>query len=249
MSPIDELIRRMETMLEPLVLRDDPLRFFLGTYLRMTEAVRDRVRRGGFVDDTWTEKWDVEFAQLYLDALEQWQKEERPAEPWVIAFEAARGPRLPPLRHVLLGMNAHINYDLPQALLAVISDREFSDRATLERRASDHRHIDEILVERVPEEDRYLAMEEQPGDRTLLDRLLTPFNRAATRRFLKEARRKVWRNALALAASRREGSEALDRRLRELERLSAARVADLRAPGQVILRLGARGFGVLLPSA
>jgi Family of unknown function (DUF5995) len=39
---------------------------------------------------------------------------------------------------VLLGMNAHINYDLPQARLAVIKDEEFGDAATLARRQADH---------------------------------------------------------------------------------------------------------------
>ncbi len=36
-------------------------------------------------------------------------------------------------------------------------------------------------------------------------------------------------------------------RLAELEVLSAARVADLLAPGQVLLRLAVAGFGVTLP--
>ena len=53
---------------------------------------------------------------------------------------------LSPVRHVLLGMNAHINYDLPQALLAVITDREFADPALLARREADHRAIDEVLA-------------------------------------------------------------------------------------------------------
>ena len=39
----------------------------------------------------------------------------------------------------------------------------------------------------------------------------------------------------------------LARRLAELEVLSAARIADLLAPGQVLLRLAVAGFGVLLP--
>jgi len=33
----------------------------------------------------------------------------------------------------------------------------------------------------------------------------------------------------------------------ELERLAAARVADLVAPGQVVLKLAVKGFGVRLP--
>jgi hypothetical protein len=146
-------------------------------------------------------------------------------------------------------MNAHINYDLPQALLASITDAEFDDPAIVGRRAADHAHIDDVLVSRVAEEDRELAAVERPGDRTLLDRLLVPLNRAGTNRFLKEARAKVWRNAKQLSLARRRSPEALAGRLLELEDLSRAHVTDLRAPGQVILRLARRGFGVLLPEA
>lgn len=45
------------------------------------------------------------------------------------------------------------------------------------------------------------------------------------------------------------GRAAYDARLAELEVLSAARVADRVAPGQVLLRLAVAGFGVTLPPA
>jgi hypothetical protein len=95
-------------------------------------------------------------------------------------------------------------------------------------------------------EDRELAMVEPPGTRTLLDRLLTPFNTAGTKRFLAESRAKVWRNARLLDAARRQGDAAYQARLDELAASSAARVADLARPGQVILRLARHGFGVEL---
>ncbi len=98
-------------------------------------------------------------------------------------------------------------------------------------------------------EDGELKKVEQPGDRTLLDHVLTPFNRAGSKRFLKEARGKVWRNAQALSLARRRSLAELGERLRELEGRSAARVADLRRPGQVLLRLTRDGFGVLLRDA
>lgn len=246
-SDIDRLIARMSALLEPLEEEADPRRFFLATYLRTTHAVKDELARGGFVDGEWTERWDIAFADLYLEAIQRWNRGDPTPAPWVVAFTAAAGERLPPLRHVLLALNAHVNYDLPQSLLTVISDEEFADAAVVDRRGADHRHIDDILVERVPQEDRELAKVEQPGDRTLLDRLLTAFNRAGTKRFLKEARRKVWSNAKALSRARGQGPAPLAARLQQLEALSAARVQDLRAPGQVLLKLAARGFGVLLP--
>jgi len=146
-------------------------------------------------------------------------------------------------------MNAHINFDLPQALLAVISDVEFDDPSVVERRATDHAHIDAILASRVPEEDRLLQASEQPGDRTLIDRLMTPFNRRATTRFLMESRAKVWRNARALSLARRDGPAPLRARVLQLGELSAGRVADLGRPGNVIRRLARDGFGVLLDGA
>lgn len=244
---IDQLIVRMQGLLQELQdspdTRDNAV--FLATYLRTTTAVAADLRAGKFLDSGWTEEWDIAFANLYLDALERWSDAEAVPEPWRVAFSSGRGSqRLPPLRHLLVGMNAHINYDLPQALLAVITDEEFDTPELIARRRADHEHIDEILAARVKAEDRALRGFEQPGDRTLLDRALTPFNRQATRRFLKEARAKVWHNALLLSQARRVG--ALDARLRELEALAAQRVADLRAPGQVVLRLARDGFGVRL---
>ena len=242
---IDGLIGRMEALLAPLRERRDPNRHFLGTYLRTTKAVKAELAAGGFLDRDWVERWDVAFADLYLDALEVRQAGRRPPEPWAIAFGAAAGDDLPPLRHLLLGMNAHINYDLAQSLLAVISDQELDDPELVARREADHRHIDDVLVARVGAEDAEL----QSIGRSRTDRLLAPLNRLGTKRFLKESRAKVWANTRLLSQARRAGPEAYRARLAELERLAAARVADLVAPGQVVLKLAVKGFGVRLPEA
>jgi hypothetical protein len=250
MAPIDELLSRMEALLQPMRATGDERQHFLATYMRTTLAVKHEIERGAFVDDAWTERWDIAFADLYLDALDEWSAKGTAPGPWRIAFLAANAtPRVPPIRHLLLGMNAHINYDLPQALIQVITDQEFDDPALVRRRSRDHEHIDAILSSRVAAEDLELRKMEQPGDRTLLDHVLTPFNRAGSKRFLREARSKVWRNAQALSSARRQSLDQLGARLRELEALSAERVADLRRPGQVLLRLTRDGFGVLLHDA
>jgi hypothetical protein len=144
-------------------------------------------------------------------------------------------------------MNAHINYDLAQSLLAVIPSRDFDDPDLLAGRHADHEHIDQVLVARVGAEDTEL--EALSGPRTLTDRLLQPLNRLATKRFLRESRAKVWANTRLLDAARRAGPHAYADRLAGLERLAAARVADLTAPGQVVLKLAVKGFGVRLPGA
>jgi len=244
---VNDLISRMETLLLPIEERGDPARYFLATYLRTTRAVQVELEAGGFLDRAWVERWDVAFADLYLDALETAEAGGQPSEPWAVAFGAASQDGFPPLRHVLLGMNAHINYDLAQSLLTVITDEELDDPELVARRAADHRHIDDVLAARVGAEDAELEALSQGRSRS--DRLLAPFNRLATKRFLKESREKVWANTRQLSLARRAGPQAYATRLTELERLAAARVADLVAPGQVVLKLAVKGFGVKLPAS
>jgi hypothetical protein len=57
----------------------------------------------------------------------------------------------------------------------------------------------------------------------------------------------VWNNTLELWRAKSLGEDAYATRLAELELLSAAKIADLLAPGQVLLRLAVAGFGVSLP--
>jgi len=217
-------------------------RAFLATYLRTTQAIEAAVEQARFEDPGWVERWDVAFADLYLAALDRQIAGDRPARPWQLAFGAPTD--LPPLGHVLLGVNAHINYDLPQALLAVISPDEFEDSGAMARRLRDHQWIDRVLSGRVADEGPHLA---GLHELTRLDRLLTPLNRMASRRFLRESRHKVWHNTLILNRARVAGALPYGRRLAELEALSAAKIDDLLRPGQVLLRLAVRGFGVALP--
>jgi hypothetical protein len=243
---IGDLLDRMTADLDRLRAAGDTRRYFHATYLRTTGAVGAEIARGGFADNAWLERWDLVFADLYLAALDADRRGAPVPRPWRIAFDTARDrPDLPPLRHVLLGMNAHINYDLPQALVAVISPAEFDDPEVRALRAADHRHIDEVLAGRVGDEDAELAADGRPS---LADRLLAPANRAATRRFLTESRAKVWHNATVLDRARRDGPDRYAAVLSALESLAADRLADLVAPGQVLLKLVRRGFGVVLPA-
>ena len=241
------LIERMEEVGERLITDNDERQHFHGAYLRTTKAVLADAEAGKFQDPDWAHRWGLAFASLYMNAFEAWERGDDAPSPWVVAFEASRNHDTTPLRHSLLGINAHINYDLPQALLAVITDDEFDDEELMAMRASDHAHVDSILVARVPEEDRRLAQVEEPGDRTIVDSALRPFNRAGTRRFLKEGRRKVWRNTRILSQARRRGEVPYRQELSRLEELCRARVADLVEPRFVLISLALHGFGVDLP--
>ena len=239
---IGALIGRMQALLEPLQAADDPRQYFHAVYLRTTIAVAEAIRGDGFIDPDWAERWDVTFAGLYLDALEAATSGGQPPRPWRIAFSAPR--ELPALNHVLLGMNAHINFDLPQALVMVITDDEFDNPELMARREEDHRAIDRVLAARVAAEDDELVSVSGPG--SVLNRLLRPLNQRGSQRFLRESREKVWANAITLSQARRQGPDTYAAILAELEERSAAKVSALTAPGFVLLKLAVTGFGVRL---
>jgi hypothetical protein len=243
-AAIDDVAERMRARLDGLPSDRAHRSLFLGTYLRTTLAVGGAIEAAAFEDPEWVAGWDVAFAELYLLAHDADLAGEPLPRPWRLAFDAP--PDLPALRHVLLGINAHVNYDLPQALLAVISDDDFTDPVLMARRRRDHERIDTVLAGRVSAEDDELGA---ATAKTTLDRLLTPLNRLSSKRFLRESREKVWHNTVELQQARLAGPDAYRARLSELEVLSASKIADLLAPGQVLLRLAVSGFGVLLPPA
>ncbi len=241
---IVELLVAMDARLDMLPPDQLSLRDFLGTYRRTTIAVDDALRDGFFEDPAWVEQWDLSFAGFYLDAVDahSGRSDVRVPRPWRIAFDEAASQA--PLLKVLLGVNAHINYDLPQSLLAVIPDAEFQSPEALARRRRDHERIDRILAGRVADEDGEISSR---SSRTVLDRALAPLNRRASRRFLKEARVKVWNNTIQLWRAQRTGDNEYALRLGELEVLTAAKAMELLEPGPVLLRLAVAGFGVTLP--
>src|SRR5918911_4882349 len=154
---IGRLLARMDSLLREMDTEDNPLRVFLATYTRTTRAVGTALQDARFEDPAWVEEWDVVFADLYLDALEAYRRDRASApRPWRLAFEA--DPGLPPIGHLLLGMNAHINYDLPQALIEVIPAEDVKDARLMDRRRRDHERIDGVLTERVAAEDGELEL-------------------------------------------------------------------------------------------
>jgi hypothetical protein len=222
-----------------------PQRHFCGLYLRSTTAMADELASARFADREWVGRLTVAFAGSYLDALERWQAGERVPLTWQLAFEAPA--ELSPLVHELIGLNAHLNHDLPQALLEVSEDGELQDERGSAQRRSDFLHIDDVMLRRLPEEYRHLRALGGPVGAEVLARLLYPLNTLASRKWLVAARRSVWHNAGELSRARGAGPAALGQRLADLDVLCAAKVDDLLRPGQVLLRLGVVGFGVTLP--
>jgi hypothetical protein len=215
-------------------------RTFLETYLRITAAVGQAVAAGDFEDTAWVRRWDVTFAGLFLDAHDADASGRPVPRPWRLAFAA--DPALPPLVHLLVELNAHVNWDLPRALLGVLDDDDLDDPALVASRLRDHDRINLVLASRTVDEGRRL-------NGGVVGRLIVPVNTWLTHRFLPQAREQAWHNVLALAEGRRQGPDAFAGRLHDLDALASARVVELLEPRWALARATLRGFGVTLPPA
>lgn len=241
---VQDLVTRFEAAHAGLG-EDDDERHFCGLYLRSTLAMQRELADGGFDDGEWMARLVVAFADRYLDALGSWRAGGAVPRPWELALRSRPGAT--PLAHQLVGLNAHLNFDLPQVLLEVLDDADFGDAGLMAARGADFRHVDAVMLRRIPEEGRRLRALGGPLLAEVLSRLLYPLNLLASRRWLVVARRLVWHNAAQLSLARAAGEEDLRRRTVDLEVLCAAAVDDLLRPGQVLLHLAHSGFGVRLP--
>jgi hypothetical protein len=98
---------------------NDGLRWFNRLYLEMTEAVAQAARAGRFRDPLFIERLDCGFADLYFRALALGASNPNHAPgAWRPLLTCRERADLAPVQFALAGVNAHINRDLPVALVA-----------------------------------------------------------------------------------------------------------------------------------
>lgn len=110
-TTIGEVLNALDRILDTAIANGDPVGLFAYVYRRTTDQVQRAIAQKAFEDGQRMEHFDVAFANLYLDAYEDWQRGVLVARCWDIAFESTRSPTAI-IQQILLGMNAHINYDL-----------------------------------------------------------------------------------------------------------------------------------------
>jgi hypothetical protein len=119
---VDATIASMRQRFEPLARGCDHGAVFALTYLRTTQTYKwARDQPSFFADTAWVNHEDAVFAEYYFAAYDDWAagRVDDVPEAWTIAFDAARTREVTGAGDLLLGMNAHINRDLPYALADV----------------------------------------------------------------------------------------------------------------------------------
>jgi hypothetical protein len=109
---IDEVIVRLDEIIATARREESRLGFFAVLYRNVTLKVKEGINSGYFEDGPRMERLDVAFANRYIAALESFLRHEQPSKCWFVSFEAAAAWSPLIVQHLLLGMNAHINFDL-----------------------------------------------------------------------------------------------------------------------------------------
>ena len=191
--------RQMASLIREWEAAGDRRAIFLSCYSMMTRNMLAAIHARDFLDPDWVHDLLERFADYYFAALHSFDHYiDRTPPPWRLAFDAARNTDMEVLQHLLLGINAHINYDLVFAL-ADLLESEWADLpdSRCAQRHADHCHVNAVIARTVD------AVQDQVVDRftpamEIVDKVLGPVDEWVASQMIAHWRDEVWAAALKL---------------------------------------------------
>jgi hypothetical protein len=118
---VDKTIRQMTSRFNALASSCDHNAIFSLTYLRVTQAYRAAIDQPFFDNTQFVNYEDTVFAHYYFAAFDAWAGGNIADVPpaWRIAFNAAAKHKVSAAGDLLLGINAHVQRDLPLVLYSI----------------------------------------------------------------------------------------------------------------------------------
>lgn len=93
---------------------------FATTYLVLTKQILADIKSGlverNYLDPEYLYSEDAVFANVYIRTLRAWERGDEVADAWRIAFETAERNDTGAVQDMLLGINAHVQNDMPFVL-------------------------------------------------------------------------------------------------------------------------------------
>ena len=163
LQTVEDVVARMLTIDDALDARDG-VAVFNHVYLRVTRLVQARLSGGTFHDDAFMAELDIRFAMLWLAAHDAPSRDVPRA--WEPLFDRRRSAGLLPIQFALAGMNAHIEHDLPLAVVATCAAR--GRKPTSAGVRDDYEKVNDLLAEIEAEIRRsFLSQAAQAADDSL----------------------------------------------------------------------------------
>lgn len=218
-----ELLQKMNEQVRFWEEQDDMRVVFLKCYSMMTENMLEAIREQRFNDNAWVERLLHRFAEYYFEALACYDCGDAVPLVWQKVHEASAQRKLHVLQHLLLGVNAHINYDLVLTLDEILRD-EWDSLSEEER---SNRYADHCMVNRIIGETIDAVQDEVVEDISpymdMIDKLMGRQDERLLLRLIAEWRDDVWEKAAALVCCTDASSRESFRQDLEKSVLSRAR--------------------------
>lgn len=115
-ASVSDVIARMQAM-DAALPDADGLKWFNWLYLRVTRAVQARIAGAGPANAAWLADLDLRFARCYFGALASWLSAGTAPGCWRALFQQRGSLLTARIQFALAGINAHINHDLPEAIV------------------------------------------------------------------------------------------------------------------------------------
>lgn len=213
-ASLDEVVEGLKAIEQAWSAPLDRRVIFATVYRMMSEAMRARIAQRKFEDNAWVTRYTIAFANLYREALRDYERGAITAVPkaWQLSFGESKAGRALVVQDLLLGVSAHINHDLALALHAVGIK---TDRA---KRRRDHEAVNQVLASITDEVQEKVAAMYARG-LAAVDRWSGRFDEEVAGFGIRAARESAWSFAVALTTVRFEIERLLIRNV--LERTSA----------------------------
>lgn len=238
-STVPEVIARLHAI-ETAAAPSDGVACFARLYRQVTEGVDAELAGRTFEDHRFLERLDLCFAGLFFSALNAYQRD-RATTPsaWVPLFEQRSRRGITPLQFALAGMNAHINRDLPVALVTTCQELGLDLRDGSPEQA-DFERVNALLGQ-VEAKIKHLYLS---GWLAVADRIVHRFHRIddiVAMWDVGRARDAAWTNGHALWALRDEQQLASEF-IEVLDRMVGFAGRGLLVPADSVLQKLARAF-------
>jgi hypothetical protein len=190
-TSVAEAIARMEAI-AAATPTSDGLACFNRMYLAVTQTVDSDLAQGFFADPGFMTTLDVAFANLYFAAVDAAAEPATAPLAWRPLLEQRDTPGIEPIQFALAGMNAHINHDLPVAVVTACAG--LSTAPADGSHYADFQKVDQLL----DAAEQSVRQSFESGPELAVDHHLQAVDNLVACWSINSARDVAWRNSLVL---------------------------------------------------
>lgn len=192
-------VARMQVLADEWGRTDDGRATFLACYQLMTGSMVTALAEHEFADPEWVDQLLGRFVEYYFDALAAYEQDPAAAPAaWRRAHDSCRDPDVWTIQRLLLGINAHINMDLPLTMDELLAPEWAGLPLVVRaRREDDFRRVNEIIG-RTADTVQDSVLEAAVPSMGVLDVLMGRGDEFLASRLLFRWRENAWENSIRL---------------------------------------------------